>query len=194
MNPSYYSYEYIGSYEKIEINLNQLVTRPALSDLGFLNVESIKYELLGENEETEILYFGIDFYETLISNNLLIPEPSLNDWKTYYLSFIEHKENEYTRIYHIDNINIKIETCDEECLNCWEGYYTCTDCEGEKYAKINDDKEWCYPLSFPVKYYIYDSKTNEFLNCYEECEYCSKDNSISSLNNHNCVSCFSGYL
>ena len=156
----YYSSRQIGSYEKIEINLNHLVTRPALSDLGFLNVESIKYELSGENEETEILYFGIDFYETLISNNLLIPEPSLNDWKTYYLSFIEHKENEYTRIYHIDNINIKIETCEKECLNCWEGYDTCTDCEGEKYAKINDDEQWCYPSSFPVEYYIYDNKRN----------------------------------
>jgi hypothetical protein len=32
------------------------------------------------------------------------------------------------------------------------------------------------------------------LNCYETCEYCSKNNGSSSENNHNCVSCLSGYL
>ena len=191
---SYYFFYYISSFEEIEHDLNYQITNPSLSDLGYLNVESIKYELL-ENIDNETLYYGIDFYETLITNNLLIPEPSLNDWKTYYLSFIDHIENEYTRIYHIYNLYVKIQTCDEECLTCWDNYLTCTNCTVKpEYAKLIDYEKMCYPPSYKIPYYIYDNETNEFLYCYESCLYCSKSENLSSENEHNCAKCIYGYL
>ena len=117
----YYFYLYIGSFEIEEYNLNYLVTSPSLSELGYLNVESIKYSLV-EEVENETFYFGIDFYETLASDNKIIPEPSLNEWKTYYFSLIDNVENEYTRIYHLENVYLYIMTCTENCLSCWKGH------------------------------------------------------------------------
>ena len=124
----------------------------------------------------------------------MIPEPSLNDYKIYYFSFIEHVENKYTRIYYLKSMCFEINTCSTYCLSCYESHDTCTDCDGQEYAKLIDSEDECYPPSYEVKYYIYDNESNLFVNCYESCRYCTKSNDSSSDDNHNCVRCSSGYL
>ena len=180
----------LGSYYETQYDLNDLVTTPSLNTLGKLNVDYISYKITSFTSENE--YFGIDFYETLMSNNILIPEPSLNDWKTYYLSFIDNVENEYTRIYHIKSLNIKIKTCKENCYSCWDGYESCTDCSDSQYAILIDRTNECFPPSYIVDGYIYDSLTNKFLKCFESCEFCSEASENSS--EQKCTSCLLGYL
>ena len=184
----YNSYRYIKSYETIEYDIN------FFSDLGYLNVESIKYGLYGW-VVTETKYFGIDFLKTLASNNKLIPEPSLNDWKTYYFSLMEHNEKEYTRIYHLNNLNLVIETCKEDCFSCWDGYNTCTDCsQRNDMVLLKGSEDECYPSSYIIKQYIFNEEANQFVKCYQSCEYCLESNITSADNKHNCASCLSGYL
>ena len=181
----------LGSYHETQYNLKDLVTSPNLDDLGKLNVELVKTEI-----STGYLYeyYGIDFFETLISNNLLIPEPSLNDWRTYYFSFIENIENEYTRIYHLKSFTINLHTCENNCYSCWDGYDTCTDCTRGDYAILIDRSGECFPRDYLVDNYIYDSSSNKFLNCYESCEFCSEASTSSSSTDHKCTSCLPGYL
>ena len=178
---------YLASFEKAEYPLNYLST------YGYLNVESIKIGIR-QWYETEMKYFGIDFFESFVTNNKFIPTPSLHDWKVYYFSLMENIENQYTRIYHIDNLNTVIETCSDTCTSCFERYNTCTDCSQQKFAKLIDDASKCFPPSYKVKQYIYDSESNKFLKCYDSCEYCSESINSSSDNKHNCARCLPGYL
>ena len=128
-----------------------------------------------------------------MSNNTLIPEPSLNDWKTYNLSFIENKENEYTRIYHIKSLYIKIQTCEKACYSCWDGYESCTNCaENTNYSILIDREEECFPPDYYVDGYIYDSSSNIFVKCFNSCELCS--NTSESITDQKCQSCIKGYL
>ena len=103
-----------------------------MSSLGHSNAERIKYV------ESSFSYshkdFGKDFYGTLMENNILIPEPSLNGKKIYNLSFIDHIENAYTRIYHLYSVLITVQTCKQTCYSCWEEFSKCTDCTNENYA------------------------------------------------------------
>ena len=152
-----YSYAVDALYD-----LNNLITSPELSSLGYLNVERIKYV------ESSFSYsykdFGKDFYGTLMENNILIPEPNLNGKKIYNLSFIDHIENAYTRIYHLYSVLITVQTCEQTCYSCWEEFSKCTDCTNENYAILEDDSRKCYPKDHLVKGYIYDSKKKNFLN------------------------------
>ena len=176
--------------ENVQYDLNTLVTTPPLTDLGYLDVEYIKYKI--SNSENLFEYFGTDFYETLMSNNILIPEPSLNDWKTYYLSFMDHIENKYTRIYHIENLYIKVQTCKSDCSACWTDYYTCTNCDDPGYAVLSDRDLECFPNTYLVDGYIYDSTSNKYLKCYDSCEFCTEVSTSST--EQKCSSCLSGYL
>ena len=181
----------IKSYEEIQFDLNELIKSPSLNDLGQLNVESKKYIVRQGDNSFE--YYGNDFYNLLMSNNTLIPEPSLNDWKTYNLSFIENKENEYTRIYHIKSLYIKIQTCEKACYSCWDGYESCTNCaENTNYSILIDREEECFPPDYYVDGYIYDSSSNIFVKCFNSCELCS--NTSESITDQKCQSCIKGYL
>ena len=180
----------LKSYEKYQYDLNDWITSPSLNDLGNLNVESIEYEFRNGDNLKE--YYGQDFYETLLSNNIFFPEPSLNDWKTYYLSFIENIENKYTRIYHIDSLTIEIQTCESACYSCWDDYEICTNCTNEAYAILIDKEEECYPSDYFVEKYVYDSTTNKFLKCFQSCEFCSQ--ASESISDQKCISCLKGYL
>ena len=182
----------IKSYEKFQYNLTDLTTSPDINDLGILNPESIVYYSRGDGSY-DFSYFGTSFYENFFSNNILI-QKSLNEWKTYHLSFIDNVENDYTRIYHLNKLIIEIQTCNSNCDICLDDFDICTDCTDDSYAKLEDKSEACFPKINPVEGYIYDSSSNKFLKCYESCEYCSKSNSSSSEELHNCVSCLSGYL
>ena len=178
------------SYEATQYDLNELITTPTLSDLGNLNVDYIKYKINTYSSSNE--YFGTDFTELLMSDNILIPEPSLNDWKTYYLSFVDHSDNEYTRIYHLKSLTVKIQTCKDGCSSCWDGYNLCTDCSDASYAALIDRDGECFPPTYLVDGYIYDSNSNQFLKCFAGCEFCSEVSTSST--DQKCTSCLSGYL
>ena len=181
----------LGSYEETQYDLNGLITTLTINDLGKLNVDYIKYKI--SSTENLYEYFGIDFYQTSVLNNNFIPEPSLNDKKTYYFSFIDNTENEYTRIYRLKSLTVKIQTCQDNCYSCWEEYDTCTDCENnENYAPLDKREDECFPPDYLVDGYIYDSSSKKFLECYESCEFCSAV-STSSLE-QKCTSCLPGYL
>ena len=181
----------VASYQPgIQYDLNNLITSPSLIDLGYLNVDYIKYKISSYSYEYE--YFGTDFYDILMSNNILIPEPSLNDWKTYYLSFVDNVENQYIRIYHLESLTISIQTCEFNCNSCWEDYSICTDCSSSDYAVLEDRAGECFPPTYLVDGYLYDSSSNKFLKCYGSCEFCTEISSNSE--SQKCSSCSSGHL
>ena len=175
------------SYHEIQYDLKEKVTMADLEDLGYLNVDYIKYRITDYTSDYE--YFGIDFNDILMSDNNLIPELSLNDWKTYFLSFVDHVDNKYTRIYHLTSFKIEVQTCKKTCGSCWDNFDTCTDCENnENYAPLIDRSDECFPPSYLVDCYIYDSNSNKFLNCYESCEFCSAVSTSSCFRNTSRVS------
>ena len=79
----------------VQYDLNNLCSNPPLRDLGNLNVEQIKKRIDVNGNSYEYQYFGTHFDQLLIEDNILIPEQSLNYWKTYNLSFIEKVEGQY---------------------------------------------------------------------------------------------------
>ena len=105
---------YLGSYEEVTCNLNDLITTSNLSDLGYLNVGTYKLEVTGEKKQ----FYGINFFDYWISDNILKPDPSLNTKETYTFSFLDNVENEYTRVYNLSSVVIKIKTCETGCNSC----------------------------------------------------------------------------
>ena len=181
----------VHSYQQnVEYDLTTLITNPALSGLGYLNVEQIKYKINLLSYDYE--YLGKEFNELLMTNNILTPEPSLNDWKTYNLSFMENVEGKYLRIYHLTSLTISIETCKSSCSSCWTSYDTCTDCTSNGYAVLEDRSGECFPPDYLVDGYIYESSLNKFLKCYESCEFCTEVSTTST--SQKCSSCFPDYL
>ena len=123
------------SFEDIKYNTNSLFSH---SDLGNLNVEKITKNGVTEN-------FGIDFYNTPMENNYFIPVKSFHTNYIYYLSFMDHKENIYTRIYYMDSIMINVNTCySDDCISCWEDYNRCDNCNNGDYALLRDHTDMCY--------------------------------------------------
>ena len=178
----------LGSYEQKSYDLNNLVSNPSLTDLGGLQIESFKYDrVLNTN-----LVFGTDFYETYMTNNIFNPDPSLNDWATYKFSFIDNVENQYTRIYHLDGVSVSIQTCQMNCFSCWESYFECTVCTDQNYAQLSDKEGECFPPTYIVENYIYDSNENVFRKCYENCEFCSESGGTDG--DQKCITCYSGLL
>ena len=171
------------SFEDKQYNINSLFWH---SDIGYLNVEKITK---GSVTET----FGIDFYNLIIQNNILIPEKSFNTNYIYYLSFIEHSENIYTRIYLINSIMINVKTCfSDDCISCWEDYDVCDDCNNGQFALLRDHPDICYKTDNIIEGYIYDPSSKFFEKCYSSCKFCSR--ASNNNNDHKCESCSDGYL
>ena len=177
---------YLGSYEVLSYDLNDLITTSTLSDLGYLNVMTYKVE--GEPK----ISYGKDFFETWKTNNIFNPEPSLNYKEIYTFSFIDDVENKYTRIYYLSSMTIRIQTCETGCNSCWYGYYNCTDCNTPGYAILEDRPGECFPSTYIVENYIYDNTSNKFLKCHELCEFCSEN--AGTDDSQKCISCFPSYI
>ena len=92
----------------------------------------------------------------------------------YKFSFINNVENQYTRIYHLDGVSVSIQTCQMNCFSCWESYFECTVCTDQNYAQLFDKEGECFPPTYIVENYIYDSNENVFKKCYKNCEFCSE--------------------
>ena len=163
-----------------------------ITQYGSLNVLEIGRYNNETNNKNET--FGIDFNSIILSDNKIFINKTLNLWYDYYLSFVEHVEDNYTRIYHLNNyIYFRLRTCYEtRCGSCRTNYSICDDCIYENYALIKNGNRTCYPIDKYIKGYIYNNKTNLFEKCYNSCDFCS---SISSNNaDHKCLSCSNGYL
>ena len=186
----------IGSYshtieiktnEEINYNINSLND---FSSLGDLNVDAIT-RTISDSISTE--KFGFDFSELFMDNNILIPEKSFKTWYKYNLSFIEHIENDYTRIYYLYDVNIIVKTCySQDCISCWDNYNQCDDCINGNYALLIDNENKCYPNDKLLKGYIYNEGTHKFNKCYHSCDFCS--DSSEDNTNHKCIYCADGYL
>ena len=175
------------SYENIEYDVKELLN---IANFGNLNVEIITRNNSGTIETKK---FGIDFNENYINNNIFTPEKSFNTWYKYNLSLIDNKENYYTRIYHLNDVNIIVSTCYSfTCTSCWNNYDECDDCTKGYYAFLIDDKTKCYPKDKLLKGYIYSEDDHIFKKCYHSCDFCSSSSENNLL--HNCYSCAEGYL
>ena len=173
--------------EHIEYNVNELIEN--FTNFGNLNVVQITKNLSGlityEN-------FGIDFYDFLINDNIFIPEESNKTWYLYNLSFIEHINNNITRIYFLKNVNIIINTCFSfDCISCLNDYNACDACI-DSMALLSDELTKCYHIDKLIKGYIYNEGKNLFEKCFNSCDFCY----ATSINEseHNCESCAEGYL
>jgi len=157
--------------------------------LNVLIVGTYKNETYYKNET-----FGVDFNNIIMSDNKIFINKTLNLWCDYYLSFVEHVENNYTRIYYInDYIIFKLRTCfPTRCGSCRTDYSICDDCIYENYALIKNGNETCYPIEKYIKGYIYNNSTNLFEKCYSSCDFCSSISTNDS--DHKCLSCSNEYL
>ena len=163
-----------------------------ITKYGSLNVLMIGRYKNMTNDKNET--FGIDFNYLIMDDNQIFVNKTFNLWYDYYLSFVEHVENNYTRIYNISSYFIfKLRTCfPTRCGSCRTDYDICDDCIYENYSLIKNGNSTCYPNDKYIKGYIYRNSTNLFEQCYSSCDFCS---SISTNNdNHNCLSCSNGYL
>ena len=163
-----------------------------ITQYGSLNVLKIGRYKNTTNNKNET--FGIDFKSIILSDNTIFINKTLNLWYDYYLSFVEHIEDNYTRIYHLNNyIYFRLRTCYEtRCGSCRTNYSICDDCIYENYALIKNGNRTCYPIDKYIKGYMYKNKSNLFEKCYSSCDFCS---SISSNDTkHKCLSCSNGYL
>ena len=165
------------------------MTDTKYGSLNVLVIGTYKNETNHKNET-----FGVDFNNIIMSDNKIFINKTLNLWCDYYLSFVEHVENNYTRIYYINNyIIIRLRTCyPTRCGSCRTDYGICDDCIYENYALIKDGNKTCYPIEKYIKGYIYNNRTNLFEKCYSSCDFCSSISTNDS--DHKCLSCSNGYL
>ena len=52
----------------------------------------------------------------------------------------------------------------------------------------------CYPNDQNMPNYIYNETTEYYEKCYSSCKFCSKQDTLSSNLNHNCLTCNDEYL
>ena len=178
------------SYEHVLYDMSNLVEN--LYDLGTLNVETIfRNESNNVTKET----YGIDFYDLFMDNNIFIPEKSIKNWYRYNFSFIEHKEDDYTKIYYLSYISIIVRACYSfGCLSCWENYGQCDDCTNSESYALKEDDNLCYQKNLLLKGYMYDELSNKFKKCYSTCDFCYLSLAASSNTAHHCESCTDGYI
>ena len=127
------------SYQLVEYDMNDLIDD--LSSLGKLNVAFITRNL---SNYVSHEHFGIDFYNLFVNNNIFIPEKSLKTWYRYNFSFIDHIENDYTRMYYLGLVSIIIKTCNSfDCISCYSNSNQCdTSCPNSaSYALTEDNTE-----------------------------------------------------
>ena len=178
----------IKSYEHIEYDMSDLIS--GLESLGNLNVEFIV-----RNLSSSVLqeHYGNNFDNLFMNNNIFIPEKSLKTWYRYNFSFIDHVENDYTRMYYMCYISIIVQTCSSfSCTSCYENANNCDNCLNSESYALTDDGNECYPKNLLIKGYTYEESSNRFKKCYGTCDFCS----VSSTDNyqHHCESCAEGYL
>jgi len=179
----------ISNFERY-YDVNEMLN---VTNIGNLNV--IKIDRLKNKKIYETKNFGYDFYELIMNDNKVFINKSYNDWYNYHLSFIEHIDNNYTRIFYIDNIdiNFQLRTCyPDQCESCRIDYSTCDDCKYENFSLIKGTNKTCYEIDKLIKGYLYNKETNLFEKCYSSCDFCSSISEESS--EHKCLSCANGYL
>ena len=177
----------LRTYEDKEYHMENLINN--ISNIGNLNIEGIHTNISGN---ISIKNYGINFYELLMNNNIFIPEKNYNIFK-YDLAFIDHIENNYTRIYYLKNVNIFINACKaQDCISCWENINQCDEYPSENYALLKDNNRTAYPINKVLKGYLYNENSNLFEKCYPSCNFCYEISTDKTA--HKCQSCANGYL
>ena len=170
-------------------NVSEMTNITKYGSLNVLIIGKYKNDSNNKNET-----FGIDFNDTIINDNMIFINKTFNLWYDYYLTLMEHVENNYTRIYNMSHfIYFRLRTCHPtRCGSCRTNYEKCDDCIYENYSLIKNGNRTCYPKEKYIKGYIYNNNTNLFEKCYSSCDFCS---SISTnTNEHKCISCSNGYF
>ena len=179
----------ISNFERY-YDVNQMLNVTNIGNLNVIKIERLKNKAIYETQR-----FGYDFYELIMNDNKIFINKSYNDWYNYHLSFIDHIENNYTRIFYIADIDINflLRTCyPNQCDSCRLNYSICDDCKYENFSLIKDTNKTCYEIDKLIKGYLYNKETNLFEKCYSSCDFClsiSDDNS-----DHKCLACANGYL
>lgn len=120
-----------------------------------------------------------------MSYNKIFINKTLNLWYDYYLLFVDHVENNYPRIYHMNNYNyFRLRTCFEATFgNYRTNYSICANCIYENYELIKNGYRTCYPIDRLIKGYIYNNKANLFEKCYCSWYFCSSLSSTMLITN-----------
>ena len=169
-------------------NVSEMTNITSYGSLNVLEIRRYKNQKNYKNES-----FGIDFNELIMNDNKIYIKKTYNDWYDYYLAFIEHIKNNYTRIYYIGKLLFELRTCfPTQCESCRENYEKCDDCKYENYSLIKDSNKTCYSIDKLIKGYFYNKESKLFEKCYSSCDFCNSTYSDNSL--HYCLSCSDNYL
>ena len=179
----------VKSNEERFYNVSEMTNITKYGSLNVLKIGRYENETNNKNET-----FGIDFNNIIMNDNKIFVNKTFNLWYDYYLSFVEHVENNYTRIYYISGyIYFRLRTCfPTRCGSCRTNHSICDDCISENYSVIKNGNKTCYPIDKYIKGYIYNNQTNLFESCYKSCDFCSS--LLSNSTDHKCLSCANEYL
>ena len=129
----------LKSNEEIEYDINELLE---ISKIGHLNIDQV---IINKNGKSYTENFAINFFQLLVNNNKLVIGKNYKNWYNYSLSLFEHIENNYTRIYHLNQIIIIVKTCfSNKCQTCNKDYYKCDFIE--KPAEYYQDPDSCFGI------------------------------------------------
>ena len=179
------------SNQSLTFNVSELMTYPLEHKL--LHKDNV-VNYPSTNEKIWSYNGNINFNK---ASQILNVTTGLNDWMTLYFFFQGiSNDNNITLFFCIPTCIINIRVCAFKCGSCSQDYNTCDPgiCK-KNFAMLRDsDDTDCYPNDQNIPNYIYNEATKYYEECYPSCKFCSKQKSLSSNINHNCLTCNDGYL
>ena len=138
---------------------------------------------------------NFDFFPYNKATQKLTTPSTNNYWYIYNFAYMDDDEDNYLRIFYLDNIIINVETCAFQCGSCSTDYYTCDDCRNSSYSKLNGaiDDNNCYPIDQFIDGYFYDSTLLSFEKCYFSCKFCTESVTVNPSSEHKCKICKEGF-
>ena len=180
------------SNESIFFNVSELITYP-LEHKKLYNAALVKY-LSTSKQDYSYTNCKIKFNE---SSQILSGSTNLNNWMTFYFYFYGGNLEDISNIYFIiPTCLVNIRVCAFKCGSCSQDYYKCDPdtCKMNFTMLRNSNDTDCYPNDQNIPNYIYNNITEYYEECYSSCKFCSKQKTLSSNLNHNCLTCNDGYL
>ena len=180
------------SNETIIYNVTQLMTYPLEHKL-LTRAHSVHYPSTSEN------VWSFDNGKIHFNKNtqILNVTTDLNNWLIFHFYFFGgNLEENITIHFVIPTCLVKVRTCAFKCGSCSQDYNICDPGTCKKnFSMLRDsDDTDCYPNDQNMPNYIYNETTEYYEKCYSSCNFCSKQNTLSSNLNHNCKTCNDGYL
>ena len=137
-NAYYYN---MGSYTGIvRIKSNEEVLydlRNLLDNSLFGNLEISKIITYNSTSNLSKTYESENNYLIRQNNNIMITaDKSSNYWYNYSFVLIEVVNNNYKKMFYLNNIKLTIRTCTYQCGSCSESYYKCDDCRNNNFISL----------------------------------------------------------